>query len=334
MFAYSGQRSRRRAWTSVSVALLIAAFWLAGSALSRLELARFSRQLSAASSVRHDHAQVVLWSFKYGGSEVCASVRVGAEELRRARDIDASAIFDKRGRAREAYIRRCVTEQSRSPFISGLAASMRRQRLARRLDDDEYLEMLAAAVQSIPYARSPDGLRLPVEVAAEGSGICTEKSLLLASLLLHEDYRAVVWVFERRHVAVGVAENGPGFRGSGYSFIETTKPALVGEADPSYRGSGPVTDPPVEIVLGGSRHYGAAHEVDVILDVLARARGDRARLEDYARHALNATGSLRQRYGALAERHRRADQLTRFIDQHRDDRAGLFQALVRDRRAG
>ena len=124
---------------------------------------------------------------------------------------------------------------SRSSTIAQIADQLGRMRAGLGLDDDGYVELIARFVQEIPYGTLDGEVRLPVEVAASGSAVCDDKSVLLAALLVHEGYDTVVWAFDSQaHAAVGVRCLGPGMRGSGYAFIETTAPAYVGQVGGSY----------------------------------------------------------------------------------------------------
>ena len=75
------------------------------------------------------------------------------------------------------------------------------------LDDDEYLELMAVAVQSLPY--DTDGTltapKFPIETYVDGRGDCDDKSLLLAALLAREGYSVALFYFKpEAHMALGV----------------------------------------------------------------------------------------------------------------------------------
>ena len=73
------------------------------------------------------------------------------EELVRARRVDTTPIFGTRLWLRTFNISQLVHSQARSRFISDLATEFRRLRAEMSLDDDEYVELMARAVQAIPY---------------------------------------------------------------------------------------------------------------------------------------------------------------------------------------
>ncbi len=180
-------------------------------------------------------------------------------ELEALRDFPAEKAFHYRGRWRARFVSTLVDMQVRCGFLDEIAIQLRNSARRLRLDDDEYLEFLVSAVQSIPYVAPDSGVRTPVEVVYEGEGICTEKSVLLASLMVHEGYDTVMWSFRsQHHVAVGVATSGPSYRDTGYAFIETTSRAFIGQVDPVYRGAGPVYSPPEQIEFGGVKRYEAS----------------------------------------------------------------------------
>jgi len=235
---------------------------------------RFRTALDVAPAVASGGRRIDAgWTFRFVQGRYRVSVAVDEAELAAARAVDTDPVFGSRGWLRQRCVADIVRAESETRLIEELAGEFRRIRDLRQLTDDEYLELITSAVQQIPYARASRGLQLPAEVLASGVGICTDKSLLLGSLLLHEGYDTVLFVFERpSHVALGVASNGARFHGTRYAFVESTVPRFIGQAGPEYRARGPITGSPQSIALGGWRSYGSGHEVDVILDELGRAR--------------------------------------------------------------
>jgi len=212
------------------------------------------------------------WTFRFVQSQCAVSVVVDEAELAAAQSLDTRAVFGSKGWLREACVTDLIRAQARSGVIEGLAREFRRIRDVRGLSDDEYLELLTSAVQQIPYKRASAGLQLPAEILTSGVGICTDKSVLLASLLAHEGYDTAVLIFRApSHVALGVASDGALFQETRYAFLETTAPRFIGQTAPEYRAAGPVARAPQIIPLGGWRSYNSGEEVDAILQELARA---------------------------------------------------------------
>lgn len=316
-----------RTWAAAACA---AAVLLSATALSdTVRVASYRASLAAAFSPEPSGDTVpASWSFPFQSTRAMVDIEIDRAELQAASRIETARIFDARGRLREGYIQGVVAEQARSDVLDRLVAEFRRIRRERELDSDEYLELMTAAVQSIPYGDTEVDTLLAPEVLAGGNGICTDKSLLLASLLVREGYDTVVWVFStQRHVAVGVRSTRAQFRGTGYAFIETTAPRFVGQASQEYRAPGPVADPPTQIALGGSRAYTAGGEVELVLAELRR-------LEPLAREQLRLAGIARtaarhrERYAERALESWMADAYVRFIMANTHDRKGVYAVVV------
>jgi len=255
------------------------------------------------------------------------SVEIDEAELAAADRVPTDAVFGTSGWLRRCYVSELVRAQAASPVIDRLAAGFRRIRDERSLSDDEYLELMVAGIQAIPYGDPDEDTMLAAEVLARGRGVCTDKSLLLGSLLLHEDYDTVLWVFStQRHVALGVASDAARFHDTGYAFVETTAPSFVGQAAPECRALGPVSRPPAIIALGGERSYGSGEQVEVILAELRRLQAVSAMADGYASYARTST-QYRERYAARAMEKWVADATATYILTNTSDRPGVY-ALV------
>lgn len=268
------------------------------------------------------------WNFPFQRTRFTVSVEIADGELAAARALDTDKVFGSGGRLREGYITAFVQEQAGSAFIDRLARQFRDIRDQRGLDDDEYLEMMTAAIQSIPYGKISNRACLAPEVLSTGSGICTDKSLLLASLLLHEGYDTVLWVFTTQaHAAVGVASDHARFRDSGYAFIETTQQRFIGQVSPDYLAAGPIAKPPVQVALGGWRCYGAGDQVEVILSQLHESESAVSRQRAYAAYARTAV-EHREQYAQLATQSWIAEGKAWFIMSYPYDREGVYSVLT------
>ena len=70
--------------------------------------------------------------------------------------------------------------------------------------------------------------RYPYEVLYDNTGVCEEKARLLAFILRELGYGVVLFEFEHEsHMAVGIKCESHDFKGTGYCFIETTKPTII-----------------------------------------------------------------------------------------------------------
>lgn len=170
------------------------------------------------------------------------------------------------------------------PFYRILLSKLRKIRTSQNYDDDAYLELITAFVQSIPYdtekvAAIDRAPRFPVETVVDGKGICSDKSLLLAGLLAHEGYAVAVLHFSpENHLAVGIpVPDGYDFHGCRCAVIESTALGYVGDAEGTFpAGNGEVrtlaSRPKVFFVGHGSKRYGSIAEVSRILLVRSALR--------------------------------------------------------------
>ncbi len=310
---------------TVFVAILVAQ----AVAWGRWEL--FAQRVDRASAARGVGAErFASWSFAFGDQAVRVRVPVDEAALRAAQGIDTSAMFRASGELRAHYVAHVVGVQSRSSFIADFSEQLRRIRWSRHLDDDEYLELMTRAVQSLPHRTEQQRVRLPIEVAASGFGVCSEKALLLASLMVHEGYQTAMWVFDsQNHVALGVGSYAAQFRDSGYAFIETTRNAYVGEYDPEFLASGPVERPPQFISLGGTTRYQAGLQVEYILGRLSAAKRQAEVLRYYSGLRFVRENGTHRTYEALASRADAARLLANYIRGQTDQRGTLFDRLLR-----
>ena len=267
--------------------------------------------------------------FPYRGSLRRLTVRVADSYAEAARELRTSAVFGSEGRLQTAHVATLIQVESDSRFVGDLARELRRLRNDLGLDSDEYVELMARAVQSIPYGTPDWQIGLPVTVVLQRQGVCTDKSVLLASLLLHEGYDTAVWVFDsQRHAAVGIRGVGPGFAGTPYSFIETTREAFVNEYDDALVARGTYIKPPQLIQVGGQTRYTADVQATYIADTLQRSRESSVSLAPYRRYAERAADPWRATYAALAQEHESATRLVAWIREHGDDRALVFRTLT------
>jgi len=155
-----------------------------------------------------------------------------------------------------------------------LLMQFRKIREELSLNDDEYLELITAYVQSLPYdinklSSIEIAPRFPVETIVDGTGICSDKSLLLAALLSHEGYAVSILQFAREnHLTAGLpSPAGFDFAGCGQAVIETTAILYIGQPAAEY--SSAAARPKVFPIGHGTKHYGCIREVAKILAELA-----------------------------------------------------------------
>jgi hypothetical protein len=315
---------------AAAVLVLLTVVAVGPHAHSYLRWASFASDVERLNHLgRPSSVERVYWSFPFHDETCTVMAKIDADELAMSEAVDTSDVFGTDGWEQERYVFHLVATQVESPFIHSLAAEFKRLRREHLLDDDEYVELMACAVQALPYGTVHGDVRLPIETVAYGDGICTEKSLLLASLLVHEGYDTVIWVFEsQHHVAVGVACDGEGFQESGYAFIETTGEAYVGQAAGAYRGVGPTNRPPQTIPVGGELSYRSAPQVEYILSLLEDARSASRRYASYPSYVASARTDLKERYREYARVHHDADGLVDFITRNSHNRPAVYEALA------
>lgn len=129
-----------------------------------------------------------------------------------------------------------ITNPLQKEFYPYILSSFQVIRDEEHLTSDEYADLLIAYVQSLPYDWKKvreDNItpRFPIETCIDRTGICTDKSLLLAGLLAWEGYNVVLLEFTQEHhmaVAISVPQEYSNWD-SGYAFIETTSLIPIGD---------------------------------------------------------------------------------------------------------
>lgn len=270
----------------------------------------------------------VVFPVPYRGAVFSLSVPADSAYLAAARRVNGSALFGRNRLVRQAALRAVLAEQRGDPFVSAMAERLGWLRAQLHLSDDDFVDLVARAVQAIPYGQLHESTFLPVVTIAGDTGVCADKSLLLAVLLEREGYDSGVFIFpSQAHVAVAVRGRGPGLNGTGYTLIETTRLSYVGEVDRSLRAAGPVFQPPQLVVLGGERRYGRDLQTEFIADTLERTRS-RTSSETSVPVALGDTSEPAEKGTSFALRTLSGNRLAAWIDAHRDWPEATYAALV------
>jgi transglutaminase-like putative cysteine protease len=285
-------------------------------------------------------------SFRFGGIErsvsipVNGSVYFGALQARKeavlTKDIPDSIFIP-------AYYRSFLDEPDQQEFFRVLTGAFRNLRDTERLDDDRYLELLAVAVQSLPYRTTgiTTAPKFPIETYVEGEGDCDDKSLLLAGLLAREGYTVALFYFEpEAHMAVGVKGYQCDYRDTGYGYVAATNLSLVGIPEDQLDGGVNLTSPPLVIpVSNGTKLYGRCQETTAIMKALERT-GSRAealsrdltslqeRMKDLRSRGKYAEyNQLLVQYNALVGEQNANALAHNYILGHEDDRQGTYAWL-------
>ncbi len=242
------------------------------------------------------------------------------------------------------YYRAFVNDSHQEPFYADLLAALREIRDREGLDDDRYLELIAAFVQSVPYRTDASIVepKFPIETCVDGEGDCDDKSLLLSGLLAREGYGVALLYFgEEGHMAVGVASAGCRYRNTPFAYIETTNRSYVGIPPATLADGTTLASDPLVIPVGdGDRFYGACGEVETIERALsasrdragelapelaARARELEARKDEL--ESLGARLTALSRSGEIREYNRLVPEYNRKARDY-NDAIGAYNALL------
>jgi hypothetical protein len=137
------------------------------------------------------------------------------------------------------------------------------------LTSDEYIELLTTYVQNIPYKTSGEEIKFPIETVIEDWGDCDDKSILLAGLLDKKEYDAGVFLFKNdNHMAAGIKGGyQTDYENSGYSIIETTRYAYIGEVPELLHQGSDHGDYSFYRIGNGTEVYTVSWQVSTILNV-------------------------------------------------------------------
>lgn len=118
------------------------------------------------------------------------------------------------------------------------------------LTKDDKARVAVSIVQNIPYDyisfRGTLKDRYPYEVLYTNTGVCGEKSRLLAYILRGLGFGVVLFNYNiENHMAVGIAcPIEYSFNQTGYCFIESTAPSIITDSSSDYVGVGKLTSKP------------------------------------------------------------------------------------------
>ncbi|WP_321505310.1 hypothetical protein [uncultured Methanoregula sp.] len=169
----------------------------------------------------------------------------------------------------ESY-RAMAGDPNQEELYRSLITEFRKVKGEMGLTDDEYLELMAAYVQSLRYETGTENpAKFPIETVVEASGDCDDKSLLLAGLLSHEDYNVALFSFgPEAHMAVGVGSDEYQYKNTDYTFIETTNFSFVGVPTRTLENGVILQSSPLVIPMGaGSNKYHLGGETQYIEEI-------------------------------------------------------------------
>jgi hypothetical protein len=147
----------------------------------------------------------------------------------------------------DSYYLQYLNEPTQTKYLDELVDAIR----TRTSVKDDQVRIAVSLVQNIPYDYSKlyyisTTARYPYEVLYDNSGICEEKSLLLAYILRGLGYGVVLFDYpDQRHMAVGIKSSGFTYDNSDYAFIESTTPSIITDYQGNYLNIGKLTEIPV-----------------------------------------------------------------------------------------
>lgn len=237
-------------------------------------------------------------------------------------------LFGDQRVAAPRYYGAMVSDPSQEQIYRDLLGQFRAIRSARNLNDDEYLELIAAAIQSIPYKDGGnDPPKYPAELLAENRGDCDDKSILIAGLLARENYTVVLFKFgPESHMTAGIGSDAFHYKSTRYTYLEGMTPAYTGI--PTIHLNIPLdSDPLVIPVSTGTKIYHSGSETQYIAAALARAKEREAVLAGRLAGVPEPARGSNMTYAALAEEREHYEMISRYIMSHPSDRPGTYAYL-------
>ena len=144
---------------------------------------------------------------------------------------------------REEYYQMFIQHPEDKRVIANLLAGLKQMRPGGT--PDELAELAVSFVQgSITYDWhtyhniDQSQIRYPYETLIDGTGVCADKTILLARILDELGYGLAIFTFERaNHMALGLqVPSGYDNYRSGFAFVESTNYAPIGRIPDNYVG--------------------------------------------------------------------------------------------------
>jgi hypothetical protein len=143
------------------------------------------------------------------------------------------------------FILRDLNDEDQKQFLDPLVEQI--QSITQNKDDQARIAV--SLVQNLDYdwdsfKSKSENEKYPYEVLYTGSGVCSEKSELLAYLLRGLGYSVTIFRFDSTNVfpghdAVGVkCPSQYSYKNTGYCFVETTTPNIITDSNGDYLISG------------------------------------------------------------------------------------------------
>ncbi len=158
-----------------------------------------------------------------------------------------------------------ANEPTQQPIIHDLAQQFQEIQTRYQFDSDEYVELVTAYIQSIPYYTDDSDAQYPIQMLYKYRGDCDDKSILLAAILAESGYNVSLLMDypDNSHMTAAIAVETEYSlpEAPGYATIETTGYTFVTEKSNVLPYVG------IVIPIGlGTQMYHAAGDVSFIME--------------------------------------------------------------------
>ncbi|MBN2342769.1 MAG: hypothetical protein JXX29_23970 [Deltaproteobacteria bacterium] len=275
--------------------------------------------------------QKVTAKFEFEGQQVSFTLRVSEALLQGARNAYKFAVA-KAGEGdadwRERYNMAFITDPAQESFLNELHGTLVDIAKKQKLDDDRTVELFISFVQYIKYDEQDDAeARFPVETFADQEGDCDDKSRLLVSLLSRSGYGTATLNFnDENHMAVGIKADAMEYRGTGYAYVETTSPSMVGFPFSDRANVQLHTTPVVQKIGKGKKKYKAAKTILFLVDTKKKLETEiekaQKEIDKIAAQAQSAEAVVKKRESELnraqsgAAQQRAVDKYNKAVDDY------------------
>jgi len=175
---------------------------------------------------------------------------------------------------------RFVTEEHQSNYIIPLVEKIKK--ITNNTDDQARIAI--SIVQTMPYdwdsfSNSSEN-RYAYETLYDQTGVCADKTSLLAVLLKELGYGVVIFNFpSESHEAIGIkCPMEYSYINSGYCFIESVSPTIVTDSEEEYIGAGKLTSTPEIYIVNDGKSFDSVKEE---YDDYSRYKFLQAKLDTY-----------------------------------------------------
>lgn len=162
----------------------------------------------------------------------------------------------------EYMITRFVTEEHQSKYVKPLIDLIKQKTTV----DDDQVRIAISTVQQLPYDwdsfTNLSSNRYAYETLYDETGVCADKTSLLALMLKELGYGVVIFNFESEsHEAIGIkCPMKYSYKNTGYCFVETTTPSIITDSSGDYIGVGKLTSTPYIYVISDGKSMDSVDE--------------------------------------------------------------------------